>query len=79
MKFVGVGNLLDIELGVEGLQVRAVMTTLRNVATRVLIEVIEKSEEGGEGSVGIVWNKWTREERHVACWCSRVDDGSCWL
>jgi hypothetical protein len=79
MKFVGVGNLLDIELGAEGLQVRAVMTTLRNVATRVLIEVIEKSEEGGEGSVGIVWNKWTREERHVACWCSCVDDGSCWF
>jgi hypothetical protein len=48
MKFVGVGNLLDIELGAEGLQVRAVMTTLRNVATRVLIEVIEKSEEGGD-------------------------------
>lgn len=59
MKFVGVGNLLDIELGVEGLQVRAVMTTLRNVATRVLIEVIEKSEEGREGSVGIVCKKWT--------------------
>jgi hypothetical protein len=80
MKFVGVGNLLDIKLGVEGLQVRAVMAALRNVAaTRVLIEVIEKSEEGGEGSVGIVCNKWAREERHVACWCSCVDDGGCWF
>jgi len=78
MKFVGVGNLLDIEIGAEGLQVRAVMTTLRNVATRVLIEVIEKSEEGGEGSVRIACNKRTREERHVACRCSCVDDGCCW-
>lgn len=76
MKFVGVGNLLDIKFGAEGLQVRAVMTALRSVAaTRVLIEVIEKSEEGSEGSVGIVCNKWAREERHVACWCSCVDGG----
>jgi len=69
MKFVGVSNLLNIELGAEGLQMRAVMTILSNVATSVLIEVIEKSEEGGEGSVGVVRHKWTREERHVACWC----------
>jgi hypothetical protein len=47
MKLVSVGNLLDIELGAEGLQVRAVMTTSSDVATRVLIEVIEETEAGG--------------------------------
>jgi hypothetical protein len=48
MKLVSVGNLLYIELEAKGLQVRAVMTTSSDVATRVLIEVIEETEEGNQ-------------------------------
>ena len=65
VEFIGVVNLLDIELGVECLHDAAPMV-MEIAAAAVLIEVVEKAEERGEASVIVDEGSW--EERHVACW-----------
>lgn len=65
VEFIGIFNLLDIELGVECLQGAAPVVMGIAVAA-VLIEVVEKAEERSEASVVVDEGSW--EERHVACW-----------
>jgi len=63
-------DLLDIELGVEGLHLAAVTTTTTSVALRVLIEVLEELEEWVERGVGS-GETGKVVERHVAILCLR--------
>lgn len=67
VQLIVVLDLLDVELGVEGLHLAAV-TTATSVALRVLVEVLEKLEEWVEGGVG-GGETWEVVERHLSDRC----------
>lgn len=65
MQLVCMGQLLDVELGLEGLHVASVVMAIACGRPGVGVEVIKETEERSEGCVRA--HKCTREERHLAC------------
>ena len=63
MEFVGIWELLDVELGSEGLRCGVALVVLpMGVVVAILIE---EAEERGEGGAGL-GDKTSWEERHFA-------------
>lgn len=68
VEFVVGADLLDVKLGVEGLYLAAVVAST-NVALRIVVKVIKKTEEWVEGGVGGRGESGEVVERHVASRC----------
>lgn len=64
VEFVRILNLLDVEFGVEGLEV-GVGGTVYGAGD--LVELVEEAEDGGEGGLRVVDESAAGEERHLAC------------